>query len=65
MPNGTGSAARFSDPRAVAVDHAGNVYVADSGNNTVRQINPAGVVTTLAPAGVWGRADGPRPHGPL
>ena len=46
--NGTGSAARFDDPEGVAVDNAGNVYVADYVNAEIRQINPSGIVTTLA-----------------
>jgi sugar lactone lactonase YvrE len=46
--DGTGSAARFADPWGVAVDSAGNVYVADSGNHTIRKMTPGGVVSTLA-----------------
>jgi sugar lactone lactonase YvrE len=56
--DGVGAAARFSSPDSVAVDGAGNVYVADSREGTVRKIAPGGVVTTLAGTpGVSGSAD--------
>lgn len=46
--DGVGSKARFNQPESVAVDSAGNVYVADSANHTIRKITSAGLVTTLA-----------------
>lgn len=57
--DGTGSAARFYHPSGVAVDGAGNVFVADTENHTIRKITPAGAVTTVAgTAGSAGAVDG-------
>lgn len=56
--DGVGSAARFNSPAAVAVDSTGNVFVADAGNCTIREISAAGVVTTVAGlAGASGSVD--------
>lgn len=50
--NGTGSgtpaAPQFRGPQGLAVDGVGNVYVADTGNNAIRKITPAGVTTVFA-----------------
>ena len=58
--DGTGAAATFFGPQELAYDGAGNLYVSDTGNNTIRQIAVAtGAVTTLAgAAGTVGSADG-------
>jgi len=60
--DGQGTAARFSNPGSLALDSAGNLYVADNGNDTVRMITPSGAVSTVV--GVPGRYEvheGPLP----
>ena len=46
--NGTGTAARFNNPKGIICDRSGNVYVADTNNNRVRKIDMNGRVTTIA-----------------
>jgi sugar lactone lactonase YvrE len=58
--DGAGGTARFDRPRGIAIAPEGVVFVADSGNHTIRQISPEGQVTTLAGAsGIPGATDGP------
>jgi sugar lactone lactonase YvrE len=60
--DGLGGAARFCAPYAVAVDDTGNVYVADTSNQTIRKITSEGLVSTVAGlAGNAGSIDGPGP----
>ena len=48
-------------PAGIVVDKLGYMFVVDRGNNEIRMITPAGVVSTLAgqPGQTWGTANGP------
>jgi sugar lactone lactonase YvrE len=57
--DGTGTSAQFCNPKGIALDRWGNLFVADTGNHTVRRIDTAGRVTTVGGSpGVCGSADG-------
>jgi sugar lactone lactonase YvrE len=57
--DGVGTSAQFKSPSGIAVDSAGNVYVGDELNYTIRKITPSGIVSTLAGmAGMKGSSDG-------
>jgi sugar lactone lactonase YvrE len=57
--DGTGAAASFNAPNGIAVDGSGNLFIADTGNDVIRMVTQAGVVTTIGgQAGVAGGANG-------
>ncbi|QEM04795.1 hypothetical protein DIU31_015205 [Mucilaginibacter rubeus] len=58
LADGPGATAKFYNPRGVALDASGNVYVADTHNNLIRKISRDSIVTTLAGNGMSGSADG-------
>jgi trimeric autotransporter adhesin len=51
---GAATSAQMNSPHAVAVDNAGNYYIADSGNNVVRKVSASGTITTFAGNGTAG-----------
>jgi sugar lactone lactonase YvrE len=58
---GLATAAQLNYPRGVAVDAAGNLFIADTGNNRIREVTPAGFIGTVAGNGTSGFSgdDGP------
>jgi len=55
--DGNGSTAKFNKPYGIAVDKAGTVYVADTGNHSLRRVRPNGDVLTLAGSGTAGDSE--------
>jgi uncharacterized protein (TIGR03437 family) len=51
---GSALRASFNEPRGIAIDKAGNIYITDGRNYRIRRITPAGIVTTYAGTGVRG-----------
>jgi len=56
--DGTGNTAHFNSPAGVSIDAAGNTYVADDNNHSIRKITVAGAVTTIAGNGLAGYTNG-------
>jgi Carbohydrate binding domain/NHL repeat len=53
---GPATNALLSTPKGLAIDSAGNLYIADSGNNRIRKVSSTGVITTVAGNGTTGVA---------
>ena len=52
--NGPATSARLRFPSGVAVDGAGNLFIADTNNHRIRKVDSAGVITTVAGTGETG-----------
>lgn len=58
LTNGPAAKAEFYAPQSLAIDNQGNIFVADIGNNVIREITAAGVVSTYAGNGIHGYLNG-------
>jgi sugar lactone lactonase YvrE len=56
--DGNAQTAEFAAPTGLAIDGAGDIFVADYGSNCIREITPDGNVTTIAGNPFSGTADG-------
>jgi sugar lactone lactonase YvrE len=54
--HGPATGAMFKSPNGISFDPSGNLYVADTGNNAIRMITPAGIISTVAGNGTAGMA---------
>jgi uncharacterized protein (TIGR03437 family) len=54
--NGAATSAELLHPAGVAVDSAGNIYIADTGNHVIRKVSSSGTITTIAGSNVGGYA---------
>lgn len=52
--NGPATNAELNSPQGLAIDSAGDVYIADTGNERIRMVSPNGIITTIAGTGVPG-----------
>src|ERR1700733_5312002 len=57
---GPATSAQLNSPSGIAVDSAGNWYIADTANNRIRKMTPKGVISTLAGTGDPAKLNGPR-----
>ena len=53
---GPATAATLADPRDIAFDRDGNVYIADTYGYRLRRVDPSGTISTVAGNGQWGTA---------